>query len=48
VRLLRQGTRGGGWAWEPAARRWTAPVTLPDDIGFQVPDHVPDEWTRAA
>ena len=48
VRLLRQGTRGGGWAWEPAARRGTAPVTLPDDIGFQVPDHVPDEWTRAA
>lgn len=48
VRLLREGTGAGGWRWDPAAGQWTAPVHLPDDVGALVPDHVPEEWTRAA
>jgi len=48
VRLLRAGTAEGGWAWDATARQWTVVVRLPDDVSTVVPDHVPDEWTRAA
>ena len=48
VGLLREGTRAGGWSWDPAAGQWTASVDLPDDVGGLVPDHVPEEWIRAA
>jgi hypothetical protein len=48
IRLLREGTAGGGWTCDPTAEVWTATVQLPDDVRVVVPDHVPDEWTRAA
>ena len=47
VRLLREGTGGGGWTWDAPAGQWTAVVRLPE-VGLLVPDHVPEEWTRAA
>lgn len=48
VGLLRQGTGAGDWRWDAAASQWTAVVRLPDDVSAPVPDHVPEEWTRAA
>ena len=48
VTLLREGTGGGGWTWDTIAGQWTAVVRLPDDLGIVVPDHVPEEWIRAA
>ena len=48
VRLLREGTGVAGWTWRPAVEQWTVTVRVGDDIGLLVPDHVPEEWTRAA
>lgn len=48
VGLLRKGSGGGGWAWDARAGQWTAVVRLPEDLCIQVPDRVPEEWTRAA
>jgi hypothetical protein len=48
VGLLRTGTGGGGWTWDAAAGQWTSAVRLPDEVRAPVPDHVPEEWTRAA
>lgn len=47
VRLLREGTRAGGWTWRPLTEQWTTAVRLPD-VHLLVPDHVPEEWVRAA
>jgi hypothetical protein len=46
VRLLRDGTGDGGWTWDAASGAWTATVRA--DVSLVVPDHVPEEWTRAA
>ena len=48
IRLLREGTAAGGWSHNATDGRWTARVHLPDEVRVEVPDHVPDEWTRAA
>ena len=48
VGLLRTGTGEGGWTWDASVGRWVAQVRHADDVDILVPDHVPEEWTRAA